>query len=267
MNSQESLNLRMHGEGEPAFLFVHGFGCTLEDWAPQVEALSASFRCVALDLPGHGASAPTVPTMSALAAAVNIAKERSGARRVILVGHSLGCKVVREAYAQSRDAVAGIVLIEGALYLGDRQTLIDRATQAIDRAGFHAYAEQHFAAMFVDGSDPALRRRIVARVRDLDPTFGRDLYLEAVGWDPLRGRPTLSNLQLPVLLIQSTHIDSNFKRHPLQPGLRTPFMEAVAQLCPQARLEVIQGCGHFPMSEAPREINRLLKEFARGLPG
>jgi pimeloyl-ACP methyl ester carboxylesterase len=244
-------------------LFVHGFCCAQGDWAAQVEALSRRFECLALDLPGHGASTPTEPTLIALAQAVNAAKAHARGRRVILVGHSLGCKVVREAYALDRDRVAGIVMIEGAMYDGDRDTLIGRASQAIDAEGFAAYAERHFEAMFVEGSDPAMRARIVERARGMDAGFGRSLYLEAVGWDPLRGRASLRDLEVPVLLIQSTNIDSHFQRRPLQPSARTPFMQAVSELCPQAELQVVGGCGHFPMIEAAAEVNPLLDGFAR----
>jgi pimeloyl-ACP methyl ester carboxylesterase len=254
---------------KPSLLFVHGFCCAQGDWAAQIEALAPRFECLALDLPGHGASPPSAPTMVALAQAVNEAKDRARARQVILVGHSLGCKVVREAYALSRERVAGLVMIEGALYEGDGDTLLGRAAQAIDAEGFAAYAERHFAAMFVEGSDPALRERIVARARSMDPAFGRSLYLEAVGWDPRRGRDSLCAIEVPLLVIQSTNVDSHFRRRPLQAGARTPFMQTVAELCPQAELQVIGGCGHFSMIEAAGEVNRLIGDFARrvGAPG
>ena len=104
------------GAHEPTLLFVHGFGCTHEDWQFQMAPLSADFRCVALDLPGHGRSAmPAKATMTALAAAVNDAKAQVGARRVVLVGHSLGCKVIRDAYCASSDDVVGLVFVERRL--------------------------------------------------------------------------------------------------------------------------------------------------------
>jgi pimeloyl-ACP methyl ester carboxylesterase len=261
------LNVWVAGDEEPTLVFVHGFGCSLEDWKAQLEALSARFRCVALDLPGHGGSEmPVEPTMVALGTAVNVAKRQSGARQVILVGHSLGCKVIREAYWQSSSDVVGIVLIEGAFYEGERSTLVRRAQEAIDRAGFLAYAEQHFDAMFVGNSDPALREHTLARVRTLDPEFGRKLYLEAVGWDPVRGKETLRRLEVPVLVIQSTHLDSQFRRMPLTQATPTPFMDAVASLCAQSEAKVITGCGHFPMMEAADTVNQYLREFALSVP-
>src|SRR6202040_2543107 len=51
------VNFRVAGTQDPTLIFVHGFACALDDWDGQVTALSPSLRCVALDLPGHGASA------------------------------------------------------------------------------------------------------------------------------------------------------------------------------------------------------------------
>ena len=44
------------GQGAPAFVFVHGFGCAREDWSAQVAAFSGSHNCISLDLPGFGDS-------------------------------------------------------------------------------------------------------------------------------------------------------------------------------------------------------------------
>src|SRR5512137_587173 len=44
-------------DAAPAWLFVHGFGGSMGDFAPLVIALSESRRVLALDLPGFGDSA------------------------------------------------------------------------------------------------------------------------------------------------------------------------------------------------------------------
>lgn len=257
------LHVHVAGKGQPTFLFVHGFGCSLDDWKAQFAALSSSFRCVALDLPGHGQSdAAGEPSLSALGAQVNRAKRESDADQVILVGHSLGAKVIREAFAESRTNIIGMVFIEGAFYPADRDTLIKRARDAIDAEGFAAFAQRHFGAMFSDDVDSQLRKRILQRVSEMNPTFGRNLYVEAVGWDPLRGEETLRQIDVPVLVLQSTFIDARLKRAPLQHGMTTPFMEAVQKLVPQAELAVIPDCGHFSLIEAADAVNEALRAFA-----
>lgn len=257
------LNVSVGGAGEPALVFVHGFGCSLEDWRAQVETLSREFTCITLDLPGHGASdEPEEATMDALATAVNRAKASVAASSFVLIGHSLGAKVIRDAYCHQSRNVDGLVFIEGAYYEGDEHALVRKARQAIDAEGFRPFAERHFGAMFFDGSAPELRERILARVRRLAPSFARDLFLEAVGWDPLRGKATLMKLSVPVLVLQSTYVDAEFKRRPLARGMRTPFMNAVAQFVPAAEVKAIEGCGHFPLIEVADEVSNDIREFA-----
>jgi pimeloyl-ACP methyl ester carboxylesterase len=264
MLTKSGVNFAVSGSGAPTIIFVHGFACGLEDWNAQVQALSGQYRCVVLDLPGHGASdKPAEVTMSALGAAVNDVRRHIGAQDVVLVGHSLGAKVIRESYWQRSEGVAGLVLIDGAFYDGDRATMLARATTAIDQAGFAAYAAGHFESMFTERSAPMLRDRIVTRATKLDPEYGRALYLEAVTWDPARGKDTLRRITVPLLVMQSTHIGSDLQRHPMRAGMRTVFMDTVADLVPTSEELIIEGIGHFTMNEAPDQVSRALGDFAR----
>jgi len=262
------MNIQITGSGKLAFLFVHGFCCSGDDWRFQVDALSADFTCITLDLPGHGGSAlPPGATMVELAKAVNRAKEVSGAKDVILVGHSLGCKVIREAYSLSRSQVAGLVFIEGAFYPGEAGPLIERAAGMIDEKGFVPFASSHFEDMFTPASDPAEKQRVMERLGRMDTAFGKDLYLEAVRWDPARSLDTLREIRVPSLVIQSTYIDGALKRQPLDLGMSTPFMDVVRDLVKDADTLVIPGVGHFTMFDAPQAVNRELRNFALRVAG
>jgi pimeloyl-ACP methyl ester carboxylesterase len=262
----DGVNVVEAGSNDPVLLFVHGFGCSLADWRAQIETLSTSHRCVALDLPGHGSSGlPEAPTIEALAAAVNTVKSACGSKKVVLVGHSLGCKVIREAYARSPESVVGMVFIEGAYYQAEREALVRRVEEAIDAEGFASFAQRHFGDMFSERSDPSLREHALERIARMDHDFAKGLYLNAVGWDPLRGQSTLDCISVPVLVLQSTFMDSGLKRQSLQPGMRTPFMKAVASRVHRVEFKVILGCGHFSVIEASGIVSRCIAEFTANL--
>ena len=77
----------------PALVFVHGLGSDRTRWAPVVERLAGEFRCISVDLPGHGASGDE--GCDALSATVAV-RETWTALDVevpIVVGHSLGSVV------------------------------------------------------------------------------------------------------------------------------------------------------------------------------
>lgn len=77
----------------PPLLFLHGFMGNSRDWAPIVARLHDRYRCLAVDLPGHGKSSVRKPaqcTMPAAAAAVIALMEAWGVERTGLVGYSMG---------------------------------------------------------------------------------------------------------------------------------------------------------------------------------
>ena len=80
------------GSGSQPFLFVHGWTCNHNFFAPQIEYFSRFHRVIAADLCGHGASdAPqrqyTVPEF-----ANDLAWfcGELGVERAVRVGHSMG---------------------------------------------------------------------------------------------------------------------------------------------------------------------------------
>lgn len=102
-------------DGEPIVL-LHAFGLASWMWADQVEALSAEYLCLSVDLPGHGASRDTswVHLAHAAEAVMDAVRHRTQ-RPVHIVGLSLGAYVgwhlLRTADTQVASAVlSGITL-------------------------------------------------------------------------------------------------------------------------------------------------------------
>lgn len=104
----------MRGEGDPLVL-LHGVGMRIEAWGPQLDMLSKTHRVIALDLPGHGASAP-LPEGSGLPAFVAWlarALDALGLPRVNLAGHSMGALIAGGAVAEFGDRILRVALLNG----------------------------------------------------------------------------------------------------------------------------------------------------------
>lgn len=260
-----TINFRVTGTQSPSVIFVHGFACALEDWDAQVKALSPKFRCAVLDLPGHGASAkPAKVSIASMAAAVNQVKEAVGRGRKILVGHSMGCRVIMEAYIQSRADVVGLVLVDGSMLGGDPGTGVNHAMEAA-RAGIDTLTEHLFNDMFVEGSDPAVRERILARAKKVDPLLREELFVDMVRWDLTKARDALKQITVPVLALQSTYINRDLKRVPLQPGMTTPWIDAIMATVPKSQAKVVPNVGHFTMIDAAQMVSEEIGKFADGV--
>ena len=246
-------------------MFVHGFLCSHEDWKFQVKELQRNHEVVACDLRGHG-STPGRPQECSIehyggdvAALVNNLELLNP----ILVGHSMGCRVVLEANRIAPERVGGIVLVDGSRFgAGDADAAEAAARAQIERTGYAAWAESLFRQMFFQ-STPATERLVARAVRQ-SAEIGAALWPRSVRWDAGTLDAALAAVRAPVLVIQTTTRDARSgKRGPLKAGQTTPWLDLLRTKIPACRIEILPGLGHFPQLEAPERVNRLIEEFGR----
>lgn len=205
---------------------------------------------------------PEKATISDLANAVNRVKTQSGSKKVILVGHSMGAKVIREAYRQSKESVSGLVFVDGSIYTGDPEAINDGLRAQLAKETYKGWAKRQFDAMVMQDSDPKLRERLVERAQKLSPDYAEALLIDAVRWELPAGLEAMREIAVPSLLLQSTYFTSDYKRVPLKEGISTPFMDLARKVISNCDVKTITGVGHFPMIEAADEVNRHIREFA-----
>ncbi|WP_417209745.1 alpha/beta fold hydrolase [Antarctobacter sp.] len=250
------------GSGAPTLLFVHGYTCGKEDWDAQIPGLRDRFRCIALDLPGHGATPPgPEATVAALADAVNAVRAHV-ADPVILIGHSLGVKVIREACVRSPEGVSGLILIDGGFHRSDTDQVQSGVRLYVEANGFPAFVRDYFSAVPDNPGDMRLRDEAIRRAQGMDADFACGIYQSAVAFDANRSRQTLEALTCPVLVLQSSRIDASGRRVALQEGERSAFSELVQRHVPAARIVTIVGSGHFPMYDRAETVTEAIRAFA-----
>jgi len=92
-------------------VFLHGTRLTRAQWYPQLRRLADRYRCIAVDLPGHGTQADEPFTIAAATRTICEAIEsEAGGRPAVLVGLSLGGYIAIDAAEASPELVAGLVL-------------------------------------------------------------------------------------------------------------------------------------------------------------
>lgn len=105
---------REAGQGEPVVL-IHGVGMQSAAWGPQIEALSATHRVIALDMPGHGGSDP-LPQDAELADFVAwcaAALEVLNLGAVNLAGHSMGALIAGGVVIEHPGLVRRVAVVNG----------------------------------------------------------------------------------------------------------------------------------------------------------
>ena len=251
------------GAGSPPIVFVHGLACSHTDWQAQVDRFSARHLTVAVDLPGHGAT-PAADTSTIERCGMDVAAllRALSVPPAVLVGHSLGCRVVLDATLRAPEHVAGIVLVDGSRF-GPAAT---RAFEARFAAGeYRALVRGLFQQMFTPRSDARTVAAVIERALALPEDVGQALLLSLVRYDVDRLDSALERMAKPLLVLQTTTVNEKRERVSMRPGQTTPYLDFIRAKVPDARVEVLPGIGHFPQLDAPAETNRAIESFVATL--
>jgi len=113
----------------PPIVFVHGALMGRSVWQPQIDALSDRFRCVSVDLPGHGTQRDTPFELDDAAEGVVRAIDQAAGGRAVLVGLSVGGYVAMTVASRNPEKVRGLVIAGST-----------REPTGVSRLAFEAYA-------------------------------------------------------------------------------------------------------------------------------
>lgn len=240
------------GQGSP-IVFLHGFGADLSSWRPMVGQLPLGLPMMALDLPGHGASAGhDAADFAGLVEAVGQTL-RGLHGGVHLVGHSLGA------------ALAAALTARGDL---DIRSLTLLAPAGLGASVDGAFVEGFLAAR-TEAALAAWMRRLVADPASLAPVLVR-ATLEA------RKAPGLVEAQARVargVFEGSTQLFSVAQALGRYGGPCTVVVgredtivssrETEAQVPPNVALHRLPGVGHLPQVEAADLVRTLITRTVR----
>ena len=165
------------GRGEPTVVFVHGFACARSDWNLQVAHLRGRFETVAVisAVTGRRLAARRM-SGSTRTGAMSRRCAELGIERAVLVGHSMGCRVVMHAMSEAPERVAGLVLVDGSRLGAAGSTAYKDRAKRIGEIGYRTYIEPFFAQMFLPGVDRAITQPIIDRTLAMPEKLAGNLF-------------------------------------------------------------------------------------------
>jgi non-heme chloroperoxidase len=263
VEAADGVRLAAYEWGNPAgpeVVLVHGFSQCHLCFAPQIASrLARDFRIVAYDLRGHGGSdkpADAIAYQSREVWAKDLAAVLAAKRlkRPVLVGWSMGGRIIRQYLMNYGDAaIAGINFV-GSLVIEDPDYRGPAAFRAT--ASSQPLATQIDAAIaFIDGCyaiKPDERQfRVAVAYNMLVPATVR----QAIGgWstDPEETVAALKRVRVPTLV---THGRKDIVVLPAAAERTTAAIRG-------ARLSWFEDCGHSPFCEDAPRFNDELASFA-----
>jgi lipase len=253
--------------GESVVLAVHGVTASLMTWRTVARKLAAHSRVsfLAPDLRGRGRSA-TLPGPYGIAAHVNdllALLDHVGARRAVLVGHSLGAYVVARLAAEHPERAAGLVLLDAGLPLpppdDPDETMRVAVAQAVMRLGItfpsaHAYvsawrSHPAFAHAWSDDIEAYARYDLVDNGNDAvrcvaSPEAVRADSAEMVVDDTTRTALDRVRAQDLVQVLRAERGLFDDDEDPLIPAAD---LRAFAATHPKVRVEKVAGVNHYTL--------------------
>jgi pimeloyl-ACP methyl ester carboxylesterase len=254
------------GQGRPPIMFVHGFGCAHADWDAQVAHLSPRHQSVAVDLRGHGASPGEAAECSIERYGADVAElmRALDLPKAVLVGHSMGCRVVIEAALQAPEQTAGVILIDGSQFQAAMAAVFNAQFATPD--GYAATVAGLFEDMFTAKSDATTVASVIARARRLPRPVGEKMLLDVLRYDVGRLPAALAGLRVPVMVLQTTFSTEQRQRRSMREGQTTSYLDMVRASVPSVRVEIITDTGHFPQLDESGRTNALIGGFLAELP-
>jgi len=242
------------GTGDTALVFVHGWCINKEYWKSQVQYFGKRYTAVAIDLGGHGQSGHNRNTWTVedYAKDVMAAIRDLHLNKVVLVGHSMGGDIILQVANTIPDKIIGFVGVDNLKNI----VTIYTPKQKKDLNDFVQSLKVHYDSIVPifctkylfppNYKDTTSVNRVINDVRLMDSYISIQTISNNASF-ALKEGDLLSQLKIPVHLIVSDY---------------TPMNEPVVKkYCKMGLyIKTIQGTGHYPMIEKPKEFNEALEQ-------
>lgn len=260
----QRIAFRQSQGAERPVIFVHGNSCSSSTWSNILDGpFGQRFRCLALDLPGHGnsekASDPKDYSLPGYAKVLNDFAQATSAANAVIVGWSLGGHIALEAAPHLPEATGFVIFGTPPIATADQMSVAFQPNPAMaftfapsispDEA--RAYAGAFTAPRSALGLDEivadVLRTDGAARA-GLGASLAEGRYADEIA--------ITENLHQPLAILHGEGeqlVSLDYLR-----TLRIPALW-------REEIQLIPGAGHAPHLETPGAFTALLGQFVADL--
>ncbi len=222
----------------PVLVLGCSVGTTLELWEPQLAELTADWRVLRYDLPGHGGSDAVHGTVGDIADAVAALLDELGLDAVAYAGVSLGGAIGTTLAVEAPERIRSLVLCCSSARFGTAAAWHDRAAK-VRAGGLEPLADMLVGRWFTARHPGAREARSMLSKVDAE---GYAACCDALARFDIRGR--LGEVRAPTLVIAGAE------------DIATPLdhAETLAQGIHGAELVIVPAAAHLANVERPEPV-------------
>jgi 2-succinyl-6-hydroxy-2,4-cyclohexadiene-1-carboxylate synthase len=253
---------RFYGpEDKPLILFLHGFMGSGRDWEKVISLLTEHYRCLSLDLPGHGEFAQLNRhlnwNMKATADGVCQLLNNTGIRKCYMVGYSMGGRLALYLALHYPHYFSKVILESaspGLKTVEERKARIEhdkRLAIQLESGNFKHFLSEWFQQPLFRGISelPQFEGMLRCRLNNDPQALAKSLLEMGTGRQPSLWKKLPGN-KIPLLLVVGQK-DRKFRS----------IAEEIASICSAANVMGIKGCGHNTHFEAPERFGKEVEGF------
>jgi pimeloyl-ACP methyl ester carboxylesterase len=244
----EIISYNVCGSGKETLVFVHGWSCDSRYWHQQVPYFAKKYQVVTIDLAGHGHSSQNrkIYSPESFGHDIKAVVEDVNARKVILIGHSMGGEIVACAARLMPERVIGIVGVDTLQNVEDTmdKEVFAKMVESFQK-DFKGEVGSFVESMLGKNIKPELKKWIIDDMSSAPPYVAISAFKEYVPKFENKGMANIfKDIRCPIRCV-------NADLWPTNPQANRRYMSSFD-------VAIMKDCGHFVMLEKPKEFNKLL---------
>jgi pimeloyl-ACP methyl ester carboxylesterase len=242
------ISYNVFGKGDVTLVFVHGWSCDSRYWKYQLPYFYKKYKVVLIDLAGHGCSEQTrqAYTPEAFGQDVKAVVEKLDAKKVILIGHSMGGEIVACAARLMPQRIIGLIGVD-TLQNEEETMPKEQFAKMVEgfQKDFKGEVKNFVEPMLGKDIKPELKKWIIDDMSCQPPNVAISAFKEYVVRFENKGMANIfKDIKVPIRCV-------NADLWPTSPEVNRKYMTSYDVV-------FMKGAGHFIQLERPDEFNKLL---------